>query len=333
MTNSPHVNFFDGMISDLEKKHKVLLTCRPLANTIELLELSGFSCHVIGKHYGQRAIKKMLGFTIRIGQLYKFLRNKGIDVAVSHSSFYSPVASKLLGIRCIYLNDNEHAQGNKISFLFADKIMVPEFLDIDKVKKQWAREDKIIRYPGVKEGIYLWTHVPTISNNSKNLARKKCIFIRPEPWTAQYYKGKRNFIDNLLIGIREKYETILLPRGKAQEEYYLQDKFRGVVVSKNSISLDEIMSNCDLFIGAGGTMTREAAVLGIPTISVYQDELLDVDNYLIEKGCMIHKKDLDAGFVMDFMEQMGKRPPDNELLQKGKAAYQLIKSTILGKDH
>ena len=160
LTNSPHVNFFHDMIDELKKKHEVLLTSRPLANTIELLELSGFSHHVIGKHYGQNALKKVFGFVIRIGQLYKFLRNKGIDIAVSHSSFYSPVVSKLLGIRCIYLNDNEHAAGNKISFLFADKIMVPEFLDVEKVKKQWAREEKIIRYPGVKEGIYLWSYDP-----------------------------------------------------------------------------------------------------------------------------------------------------------------------------
>ena len=137
-----------------------------------------------------------------MGSSINFLRNKGIDVAISHSSFYSPVVSKLLGIRCIYLNDNEHAEGNKISFLFADKIMVPEFLDIEKVKKQWAKEEKIIRYPGVKEGIYLWSYEPTVFNNSDNRKSKKRIFIRPEPWTAQYYKGKRNFIDELLIGIK-----------------------------------------------------------------------------------------------------------------------------------
>ena len=66
------------------------------------------------------------------------------------------------------------------------------------------------------------------------------------------------------------------------------------------------MGNCDLFIGAGGTMTREAAVLGIPTISVYQDTLLDVDNYLIQKGHMIHKRDLDVAFVVDFLEKSQK---------------------------
>jgi uncharacterized protein len=328
LTNSPHVNFFDRMIRELKKQNEVLLTCRPLANTIELLELSGFSHHVIGKHYGQNIMKKMLGFIIRIGQLYKFLSNRGIDVAVSHSSFYSPVVSWLLGIRCIYLNDNEHAEGNKISFMFADKVMVPEFLDIEKVKKQWAKEEKIIRYPGVKEGVYLWSYEAAVSNNNDN---KKSIFIRPEPWTAQYYKGKRNFIDELLVNLRNNYETILLPRGKVQEAHYRKDKFSGITVPDTSMNLNEIMSNCDLFIGAGGTMTREAAVLGIPTISIYQDELLDVDNYLIDEGFMIHKKDVDAEFVVNFLETMKKKSPDKELLQKGKAAYDLIKNTILGK--
>ena len=152
LTNSPHVNFFDGMIRELKQNHEVLLTCRPLANTIELLELFGFSHHIVGKHYGQSKIMKVLGFIIRIGQLYSFLKNKNIDVAISHSSFYSPVVSKLLGIRSIYLNDNEHAAGNKISFVFTDQIMIPEFLDIKKVEKQWAKASKIIRYPGVKEG-------------------------------------------------------------------------------------------------------------------------------------------------------------------------------------
>ena len=95
------------------------------------------------------------------------------------------------------------------------------------------------------------------------------------------------------------------------------------------MNLSEIMCNCDLFIGAGGTMTREAAVLGIPTISIYQDELLDVDKYLIDKGFMIHKKDIDDEFVVNLLETMKKKSPDKKLLQKGKSAYELIKITLL----
>ena len=114
-----------------------------------------------------------------------------------------------------------------------------------------------------------------------------------------------------------------------QDKYYRQDKFSGITVPKKSISLSEIMSNCDLFIGAGGTMTREAAVLGIPTVSIYQDALLDVDRYLLNKGLMVHKRNINAEFVVNFLEQIDKRPPDKQLLHKGKEAYELIKTTLL----
>jgi hypothetical protein len=331
LTNSPHVNFFAGMIMDLQKDHDALLTCRPLANTIELLDIHALPYHVIGKHYGKSIVNKTLVYIIRICQLLVFLCGKNIDVAISHSSFYSPVVAWLLGIRSIYLNDNEHAQGNRVSFVFADKIMVPEFVELKKIQKQGAGPAKIIQYQGVKEGIYLWDYTPSISDNFEVDDRedKKIIFIRPESWTAQYYQGETNFIDTLLVQLKDTANIMLLSRGDIQKDYYRQDKFAGITVLEKSISLTDIMANCDLFMGAGGTMTREAAVLGIPTISIYQDKLLDVDNFLIEKGSMIHKKKLDAEFVVNFLEDRGKRPPDKELLDKGKEAYELIKKTLL----
>ncbi|MGP8331671.1 MAG: DUF354 domain-containing protein [Methanosarcinaceae archaeon] len=331
LTNSPHVNFFASMIRELCYDHEVLLTCRPLANTIELLDLHDMSYHIIGKHYGKSSVNKAIGFIIRTCQLLIFLWGKKIDVAISHSSFYSPMVAWLLGIRSIYLNDNEHAEGNRISFILADRIMVPEFLDLQKVREQWANQEKIIQYPGVKEGVYLWDYKPDIADNFElgNIEGKKIIFIRPEPWTAQYYKGERNFIDQVLIQLKDIFTIVLLPRGDVQKGYYRQKKFTGIAVSEKSISLTDIMANCDLFIGAGGTMTREAAVLGIPTISIYQDKLLDVDNFLIKKGFMIHEKKLDAEFVVNFLEDRSKRQPDKKLLDKGKEAYELIKKTLL----
>ena len=212
LTNSPHVNFFADMIRELQKDHEVLLTCRSLSNTIELLDLNGFTYHVVGKHYGQNKSNKVLGFVIRIAQLYRFLKNRIPDVAISHSSFYSPVVARMLGVRSIYLNDNEHADGNRISFRFADCIMIPEFLDAEKVQRQGAHPEKIIKYPGVKEGVYLWNYKPASRGSFlPDMDGKQVIFIRPEPWAAQYYSGKRNFIDDLLVDIKDRYSVVLLP--------------------------------------------------------------------------------------------------------------------------
>ena len=323
------------MIKELQKEHSVLLTCRPLANTIELLQQTGFTYHVVGRHYGRHAVNKLAGFGIQTAQLCRFLKGRQVDVGISHSSFYAPLVARLLGIRSIYMNDNEHAQGNRLAFLFAHRILVPEFLDPIKVARQWAKPERITTYPGVKEGIYLWYCRPTECTTNPVPKRHgiQTIFIRPEPLTAQYYKAGLNFMDDLLIALKERFNLVVLPRSKVQESYYRQPKFAGIYVPKKPIGLAEIMENCNLFIGAGGTMTREAAVLGVPTISIYQDELLDVDRYLIAKGAMIHVKHLDALCVTRFLENSGKRNADPELLRKGKQAYDLVINTILSSAH
>jgi predicted glycosyltransferase len=329
LTNSPHVNFFSEMIEEIRNDHEVLLTCRPLANTIDLLKLKGFDYHIIGSHYGANKVKKSIGFPIRVMQLYSFLKNKGIDVAISHSSFYSPVVARLLGIRSIYLNDNEHALGNRISFLCASTIMIPEFLSTELVRRQWGNPQKVVQYPGVKEAIYLSGLDGCVRNKYSKESDTNEIFIRPEPWTAQYYRGEKNFIDNLIINLKNKYKIILMPRGKEQAEHYGQVKFQGITIPPKPLTLEEMVSRCLLFIGAGGTMTREAAILGIPTISIYQSDLLEVDRYLIDEGYMSHKKNLTAEFVVDFLDRHSRIHPSTELFDKGRKAYKLIMEKLL----
>jgi uncharacterized protein len=324
LSNSPHINLFASMIRDLQKDHEVIITCRPLANTIDLLELHGFKFTVVGKHYGKKLSGKIYGYPVRVWQLYKFLKKQKPDIAISQSSFHSPVVAKLLGIPSIYMNDNEHAMGNIPSFIFAGKILIPEFLSKEKVKKQFARESKIIQYPGVKEGIYLW-------NAQINYAagKDKIIYVRPEPWVAQYYSGALNFMDDMLLYLKDKAKVVLLPRGKDQAVHYEQEKFAGITVLNKPLSLEEIAGNCRLFIGAGGTMTREMAVLGIPTISVYQDALLDVDTYLISIGMMIHKPDLTGEYVMLYLEKCEQQAASDTLLKKGRETYYLIKDMLI----
>jgi predicted glycosyltransferase len=324
------------MIQELKKDHEIVITCRPLANTIELLDLHGFQYHVIGRHYGANKILKVYGFFQRIIQLYLFLRRIRPDVAISHSTFNSPFVAKLLGIRSVYLNDNEHALGNIPAFKFASTIMIPEYLNRNRIIKQGAKEDRLISYPGVKEGVYLWKwNLDCIKNEETNRTHpnNEVIYIRPEPWAAQYYSGAKNFLDPLIIELKKQYKVVVLPRGEIQAKHYRDKIFQGIEIPDRALGIEEIYRNCMLFIGAGGTMTRELAVMGVPTISVYQDKLLDVDNHLIKSGYLIHKPDLDASYVHEFLQNIKKRSPAGELLLKGKKAYELIKSVLVNGTH
>lgn len=335
LTNSPHINMFAAMIRDLEREHEVVITCRALANTVDLLELHGFRYTVVGEHYGGRLSAKVFGFPVRVAQLCKFVAGKKIDVAVSQSSFHSPVVARLMGLRSIYMNDNEHAMGNIPAFACADTILVPEFLALDKLKKQWANPRKVLHYPGVKEGIYLWELERRLEQagwsrgGARPAGARRVVYIRPEPWTAQYYKGSRNFLDALVLGIKDQAEVVLLPRGAEQASHYQGERFAGVRVVAGALDIADIAPGCDLFIGAGGTMTREMAVLGIPTISVYQDALLDVDRHLLSLGAFEHRPQLSAPEALACLETAAHKPANRILLDKGRAAYGLLMRKIL----
>jgi predicted glycosyltransferase len=330
LSNSPHINLFHDLIKDLEKSgHEVIITCRPLANTIDLLEQKKMKYKIVGDHYGKKFYKKIFGYPVRVVQLWKYLKKLKPDLAVSQSSFHSPVVARLLRIPSIYTNDNEHAMGNIPAFIFATKIFIPENLSIKKVIKQGAAKRKVTQYPGVKEGIYLWRLEKEIYEKRKNKGSEIKIYVRPEPLTAQYYKAGINFLDEALVKLQNKYSVTVLPRDRTQMAHYKQSKFSSINVPEKPLHFMEIAVDCSLFIGAGGSMTRELAILSIPTISVYQADLLEVDNYLIEKQLMHYEPEVTTEMIDKYVTLLENSDPDKELLIKGQKAYEFIKTEIL----
>jgi predicted glycosyltransferase len=325
LSNSPHINMFHDLIRELEQRgHTIIITSRPLANTIELLDQRGLQHTVVGEHYGKNLFKKIFGYPIRVWQLRNFLKPLKPDLAISQSSFHSPVVARLLGIPSIYTNDNEHAMGNKPAFICAKTILIPENLAIEKVARMGVSSKKVLQYPGVKEGIYLWQKGEMIWRMRNTSVEKPEIYIRPEPQTAQYYKGKQNFLDETILDLQDRCSITVLPRTKEQSAHYRQSMFNRVQVPEKPLSFDDIAMRCSLFIGAGGSMTREMAILGIPTISVYQDALLDVDAYLLSQKLMLHEPNLTSTQVQQYLQTLNTAAPSTELLSKGKQAFQLF---------
>lgn len=329
LTNSPHVHFFREMIHELETEgHEIVVTSRDQANTVDLMKLYGIEYYLIGGFYGKKLSHKIWGNVKRVQELVKFIKKEKVDVGISQSSFTSAIAGSLAKIPTIYTNDNEHAWGNKVSFLFAKHIFIPEFISTEKVTNFFVKKRKVSQYPGVKEGIYLWHNYLNTTNHNTALQRSK-IFYRPEPYFAQYYKGKTNVFDDSLIELKNLFDIVILPRDNTQAIHYNDKRFEGITVCDKPLTFDEIAKECRLFIGAGGTMTREMAVIGIPTISVYQDELLDVDRYLIEQGLMLHNPALTAKNVIDVINTNSGQEPNETLLLRGKEAYIMIKNKLL----
>lgn len=329
--NSPQVSFFEPIINQLTKGgHDIVLTCRNYGNTVALIKQRNWKHEVVGPEAKKALGGKLLSYMSRINSLRLFLKGKKIDLAICQSSFYLPFTATLLGIPSIYTNDNEHALGNIPSFLFATKIFIPEMLDVSKVIKKGARRSKVFKYPGVKEGIYLWQKGLDIQNKrAKEVSDKIKIYVRPEPLTAQYYSGRLYFLDDLLLDLKDRYLITILPREKSQLEYYRQEKFAGIQVPCEPLLFEEVALNCSLFIGAGGSMTREMALIGIPTISVYEGDLLEVDKFLINEKQMVHKLNLTSKDVVEIITSTQANPVNMNLINKGKEAYLFFIKEIL----
>ncbi|MBK7172714.1 MAG: DUF354 domain-containing protein [Bacteroidales bacterium] len=325
--NTPQVSFFIPFIREFEKdNHQVFITCRDSGNTVDLLKINGLNFQIVGDKVRKGTFNKILYFPVRLYKLFKFVKGVQPDVAASQSSFYQPFISWLLSVPCVYTNDNEHAKGNLIAFPFATKVVLPEVMQSKNFTKKWPLLKKLSFYPSVKEAIYL-----SQIKDRKTYAdsSKKVIYFRPEPWSAQYYKGPVNFFDDAILKLSNDYSIIILPRDGNQKEYYKQPKFKSLQVAEKALSLNEITMNCLIFIGAGGSMTRELAVLGFPVISIYQAELLEVDKYLINKGLILMNPKVSFEDIKNFIDINSSIERENKTLNEGFESYSLIKNLIL----
>jgi predicted glycosyltransferase len=325
--NTPQVSFWIPFIKEFEnEKHELILTCRDSGNTVALLQLNGLKFEIIGDGAGKGKWQKMMLFPKRLAKLYSFIRKNRPDIAASQSSFYQPVVSRFLGIPCLYTNDNEHAKGNLFGFWFAKKVILPIAFQNEDFTQKWPLSSKVSFYPSVKEAIYLSQQTSLFSTNG---SVKNVIYFRPEPWSAQYYNGPLNFFDETLLRLSSENKVIILPRDKNQAEHYKQQKFNNLSVAEKPLTLKEIISNCKLFIGAGGSMTRELAVLGIPVISIYQEELLKVDNYLVNKGCMIINPNTNYTEIKTALETGKTIKKESSVLNEGIESFKIIKKLIV----
>lgn len=298
MSNSPHVLFFRPIIKELEKRgHNVIITAREHAQTKQLLDLFGMKYCLIGKHAGKSIFKKLLNAVLRVFELSRYVSKENPNVCLSHQSPYIIYAAFLNGKRSIYIFDNDQAKlQNYLTFPLATKIMHPESLSYNK--------NKFIMYPGLKESVYLssWPDNEIGLEKIKKIKKKK-ILIRTEISGSAYHSG--DSLVHVVKRLASKYQIIISPRNEEQKKSY--EEIKGVIILEAPVDGPTLIKNVDLVMGGGGTMNREAAVLGKPVISLYSGKLLASDNYLIERGLMVHNPNPSFELIEEIINKRGRK--------------------------
>lgn len=287
--NSPHVPLFAPLIrSYRESGVEVVLTARDHAQTIELLENAGFSgtFEIIGKHYGKNKFNKIRGLIVRAKQLVSFIKkHKNVKTAVSHGSRSMVLAAHWLKIPVISMYDYEFTE-TEIFNRFSDKVLVPDQIPDKTLDEISLPPAKRVKYQGLKEELYLNYFEPDenfwrefiAENNLKISPEKILIALRPPATTANYHNEQSETLLRELLRYFLSCEnafTIILPRTGEQKieiEHLIKelklDEKRCFIIGKAINGLD-LAVNVDLLVSGGGTMNREAVLLGTPVYSIF----------------------------------------------------------------
>src|SRR5437588_661596 len=331
LANSPHVPFFHALIPEFTSRgHQVELTARDFAQTVELAANAGMLPHVIGGHGGGSITGKAGNLVGRAAALRKWARGRGIDLAVSHNSYAQIAAAAVLGIKSVTLMDYEHQPANHLAFRLASRVIVPRAFPAAELRKYGASLRKVKRYDGIKEDAYLSGFEPnptfTATLLKLGVAEQEALVVaRPPAREALYHRFENELFDELLAHLdsQPNVKIILLPRSDAQRDEYESRKLHNMIMPRETLDGSNLIAAADLVISAGGTMNREAAVLGVPAASVYAGKWAAIDEELVQEG-RLQKIDSDARVKQIVVQKKSSRDPRHSTRVKVRLAELIL---------
>ena len=230
----------------------------------------------------------------RVLELGRWARRVRPDVALSHNSYAQLLAARALRLPSVTAMDFEHQPANHIGFRAAQRILVPEAVPVAPLRRQGASAAKLIRYEGLKEELYLGDFEPDesilsgLGLGNGSAGAPKLVVARSAPAGAAYHRHENSTFHETLrtLDRQQDVRTVVLARLPAQRQAVRALGLERAIVPEGAIDSRSLLLRADAFLGAGGTMTREAALLGVPTYSIFAGERPAVDRWLEQRGLL-----------------------------------------------
>ncbi len=290
--NAPHVLIMRPLFEEVRRRgHDVHFTARDRASTCELMDLYGLPYTRVGGEYGSGMAGKVKGTLGRAAQLVRAMRDWRADVSFGHGSRALPIASWSMGVPSVTMYDYEWVSP-AIFNLCCRAILLPAVIDTVRCREAGIRVGLVRGFPGYKEELYLGPgRFDSSAVGDLRLRDDKIrVLVRPPATTAHYHNAESELIlDELLALLAESpdVQLVYVARGREQMSFLDRHRFADVVVPRKVYDGPTMVAQMDLVAGGGGTMTREAAVLGVPSCSFFRGRLGRVDEALEREGRLI----------------------------------------------
>ena len=289
LTNPAHVVVLRPLVELLEAGgHEVVLSARPLSHTTELLDDWGHPYTPIGHYGGASRIGKALAAGSRTAQVLAFARGRRFDYGLAHGSTDLPPVGRVLRIPNTTMFDYEWARlQHELNCRLATRELVPDAIPAERLESYGARPPKLVRYPGLKEEYYLADFEPNESVlDDFGLDRGRVVaVVRTAPSYALYLGGSENeLLPRVLRRLLDENAQVIVLARTDEQRRALRELDSNLLVPERAVDGRSLAALADLVVSAGGTMIREAAVLGTPVWSIFEGRLGAVDEQLVAEG-------------------------------------------------
>ena len=277
--------FSESIIEKLGKKHDILCTSREYEEVTKLAKIRDFDLVFVGKHGGADKTAKLQASIDRKGKLSRKIKAFSPDITIS---FCSPEAARIsfgLGIKHVAFCDSPHADAvMRLTLPLIQKLLIPNVIPKNEFSKFGIDKKNIVSYKAIDAFVTIKRKInPEEALPFKDNKRKN-ILIRVEEEEAAYTPESSKIIPIIKQIVKEfsKENIVILCRYTKQIQNLQKRIGKKAKIVKMSFDGKHLLNNTDVFIGSGGTMTAESALMGIPTIS-YNAVPNIIENFLVKK--------------------------------------------------
>jgi uncharacterized protein len=260
-----HVHYCKNFIWDMQKRgHEFLITATDKEMTYQLLKNYQFDFFRMGPH-GKSMINKLITYPKWEYNLLFAARNFKPDIFLGCGSIRAAHISAILRKPCISLEDTEDSIGQiRLYRPFVTSICTPSsFLT--------PLGDKQVLFNGYLDLAYLhpnrFTADPSVLDDLDLSKNERFIIVRFISWAASHdiqLKGIQNQVN--IVKELERFGKVFVSSEKATDKKL--DKYKLKIAPEKFHSL---LSYAQMYIGEGGSIATEAAVLGTPSIHIESD--------------------------------------------------------------
>tara|TARA_B100001142_G_scaffold39200_1_gene34637 strand:- start:153 stop:779 length:627 start_codon:yes stop_codon:yes gene_type:complete len=173
----------------------------------------------------------------------------------------------------------------KLTLPLIQKLLIPYVIPKKEFAKYGIHEKNIVQYKAIDAVVTMKRKIREEPNLPFKNSNKKNILIRVEEEEAAY-TSKSSKIIPIIQKITKDYKNeniVVLGRYTKQVKDLQKVIGNKVKIVKMSFDGKFLLNKTDIFIGSGGTMTAESALMGIPTIS-YNAVPNIVEEFLVKKN-------------------------------------------------